>query len=108
MNIVLVCIFAIEAILKMIAFGLKCYFIDKWNAFDFLIVVLSLVAVDDSLLSFKVNALRIIRIVRLLRGIKSSKGLQKLLKALWLSLMEIGDVMIILFLIFFTFAVAGM
>lgn len=92
----------------MIAHGIKFYFLETWNKFDFVIVILSLVALDDSLFSFKVNSLKIIRVARLLRMIKASKGLRHLLKTFWLSLGNIGNVGMLLFLIFFTFTVAGM
>jgi hypothetical protein len=92
----------------MIAHGPKFYFLENWNKFDFAIVVLSMLALDESLFSVKVTALRIIRVARLLRMIKASKGLRHLLKALWLSFTNIINVGMILFLVFFTFSVAGM
>lgn len=107
-NIVFISFFALEAALKLIGFGPRFYFLDTWNRFDFLIVILSIIASNADLFHFKVTALRIIRVARLLRMIKSSKGLKNLLKALWLSLKNIVNVSLILFLIFFSFSVAGM
>ena len=107
-NFIFISIFALEAVLKLIGLGLRFYFLDTWNRFDFLIVILSILAIDEDIFSFKVTALRIIRVARLLRMVKSSKGLKNLLKALWLSLKNIVNVAMILFLIFFTFSVAGM
>lgn len=107
-NIIFVSIFAAEAAMKMIAHGIKFYFLETWNKFDFVIVILSLIALDESLFSFKVNALRIIRVARLLRMIKASKGLRHLLKTLWLSMGNIANVGMLLFLTFFTFSVAAM
>lgn len=94
--------------MKMIAHGIRFYFLETWNKFDFVIVLLSLIALDETIFSFKVNALRIIRVARLLRMIKASKGLRHLLKTLWLSMGNIANVGMLLFLIFFTFTVAGM
>jgi hypothetical protein len=107
-NLVFVLIFALEATFKMIAHGVNFYFLENWNKFDFIIVVLSVLALDDSLFSIKFTALRIIRVTRLLRMVKASKGLRHLLKALLLSLVNIINVSMILFLVFFTFSVAGM
>lgn len=107
-NFVFLGIFAFECIFKMIAYGFKFYFLDNWNRFDLLIVILSIIASDESIFPFKITALRIIRVARLLRMVKASKGLRNLLKALWLSLGNIMNVGMILFLIFFTFSVAGM
>lgn len=107
-NMIFISIFTLEAILKLIGLGVKYYFLDTWNRFDFIIVLLSILAMDEDIFQFKANALRIIRVARLLRMVKTSKGLKNLLKALWLSLKNIVNVAMILFLIFFTFSVAGM
>lgn len=68
--------FTIEMVLKLTAYGFKYYWYVNWNKFDFIIVILSLVAIDESLLQDKlginVTALRIIRITRLLRMVKTS------------------------------------
>jgi hypothetical protein len=69
-NIIFVSIFAMEAVLKLIGFGIRYYFLDTWNIFDFIIVILSLLAADESLFSFKVNVFRIIRVARLLKMVK--------------------------------------
>jgi len=45
-NIVFVSIFAIEATMKIIAYGIRHYFLENWNRFDFVIVILSIVALD--------------------------------------------------------------
>lgn len=107
-NLIFVGIFTIECILKICAHGFKYYWHIDWNKFDFIIVIMSLVAIDESLFSFNVTALRIIRVARLLRMIKTSKGLRHLLKTLYMSLGNIVNVGLLMFLIFFTFAVAGM
>jgi len=107
-NMIFVIIFAIEACMKLIAYGFRYYFLENWNRFDFIIVLLSVVALDDSLFSFRVNALRIIRVAKLLRMVKASKGLRHLLKTMWLSLSNIANVGMLLFIVFFTFSVAGL
>lgn len=107
-NIIFVSIFAAEAAMKMTAHGPKFYFLETWNKFDFVIVLLSLIALDESIFTFKVNALRIIRVARLLRMVKASKGLRHLLKTLWLSMGNIANVGTLLLLIYFVFTVAGM
>lgn len=79
-NIFFVVIFTIEMILKIIAYGFKYYWHVNWNKFDFVIVVMSLIAIDErflqSHLNFNVTALRIIRVSRLLRMVKTSKSLR--------------------------------
>jgi hypothetical protein len=48
-NIIFISIFALEALLKLIGFGLRYYFLDTWNRFDFLIVILSIIAIDEDI-----------------------------------------------------------
>lgn len=107
-NIAFVLIFSLEAIIKLIGLGFSQYFREKWNLFDLIIVILSILTSTETLFPFKINSIRIIRIARLLRMVKASKGLRNLLKALFLSVLSIVNVVEILSLVLFTFSVAGM
>jgi hypothetical protein len=98
-------------VLKITAHGFKYYWHVNWNKFDFIIVIMSLVAINETLLqnlNFNVTALRIIRVSRLLRMVKTSEGLRSLLKTLYMSLGNILTTTSLLLLILFTFTVAGM
>jgi voltage-dependent calcium channel L type alpha-1D len=91
-NLFFVIIFTCEMALKITAYGFMYYWHVNWNKFDFIIVVMSLVAVNESLMqsiNFNVTALRIIRVSRLLRMVKTSQGLRSLLKTLYMSLSNI-------------------
>ena len=46
-NLVFVIIFTIEMILKIVAYGFKYYWHVNWNKFDFVIVMMSLIAIDE-------------------------------------------------------------
>lgn len=46
-NLVFVVFFTIEMIVKITAYGRKYYWYVNWNKFDFIIVILSLIAVDE-------------------------------------------------------------
>ena len=111
-NYSFVVFFTAELILKITSYGFKYYWYVNWNKFYFIIVIMSLVALDERMLeeklNFNVTALRIIRVSRLLRMVKTSEGLRTLLKTLFMSLGNIINTALLLFLILFTFAVAGM
>jgi len=110
-NLSFVAFFTIELTLKITAYGFKYYWYVNWNKFDFIIVILSLIALEEKLLTqmnFNVTALRIIRVSRLLRMVKTSEGLRTLLKTLFMSLGNIINTAALLMLILFTFSVAGM
>jgi hypothetical protein len=110
-NISFVIIFTLEMLFKIISYGFKYYWHVNWNKFDFIIVIMSLIAIDETLLenlNFNITALRIIRVSRLLRMVKTSKSLRQLLKTLYMSLGNILQTASLLCLILFTFTVAGM
>lgn len=110
-NYAFVIIFTFEMIIKITAYGFRYYWHVNWNKFDFIIVIMSLVFIDEEAienLNFNVTALRIIRVSRLLRMVKTSEGLRSLLKTLYMSLGNIFTTASLLLLILFTFTVAGM
>jgi hypothetical protein len=103
--------FTLEMVLKITAYGIQYYWYVNWNKFDFIVVIFSLIALDEQALSnlgFNVTALRIIRVSRLLRMVKTSEGLRTLLKTLYMSIGNILNTAALLALIIFTFTVAGM
>jgi voltage-gated sodium channel len=58
-------LFAVEAILKLTVYGSR-YFKDKWNVFDFLVLVLSIGALSLYSASVKLgSAITVIRAFRL-------------------------------------------
>lgn len=42
LNLVFTVIFIIEAIMKLVAYGIKGYFYSGWNKFDFFVVITSI------------------------------------------------------------------
>ena len=110
-NYSFVLIFTLEAVFKIGAFGLKYYWWVSWNKFDFVILLFSLLSLNETLfetLNINVTVFRIIKVTRLLKMLKTSKGLRSLLKTLYMSLPNIIATAALLSLLLFTFAVAGM
>lgn len=110
--------FTAEIFLKVFALGLRGYFYQDWNKFDFLVVVCGIIdLVMNSLFSeeisfFKIGpkilrALRIFRIGRLLRLMKKFDGIIKLLKTLFFSIPMILNVLGLVLLIFFIYTIIG-
>ncbi|CAF4286032.1 unnamed protein product, partial [Adineta steineri] len=58
-NTTFTALFTVESILKIIAFGLRNYFKDKWNAFDFITVLGSIADVLVTEFRFKPQASQI-------------------------------------------------
>ena len=76
-NLFFVVFFTVEMVVKITAYGWTYYWYVSWNKFDFVIVMLSLVAVDEALLeSMNVNVtkIRIMRVARLIRLVKTTES----------------------------------
>ncbi|MED6268101.1 Sodium channel protein type 2 subunit alpha [Characodon lateralis] len=113
-NIVFIVVFTGECLLKMIALR-HYFFINGWNIFDFIVVILSIVGtflanvIEQYFVSptlFRV--IRLARIGRVLRLIKSAKGIRTLLFALMMSLPALFNIGLLLFLVMFIYAIFGM
>ena len=109
-------IFIIECIIKIIAYNFNGYFHIKWNRFDFIVVVTSIldIVVENIginqifLKKFQiVKILRVLRVLRVLRLVKVVKGLNKIIQTLTWSLSALADVFILMILIFGIFAALG-
>ena len=98
-------IFIVEAALKIIAVAprIQRYFMDGWNLFDFLIIVLALV---PSTGQFAMIA-RLARLLRVLRLITAIKELRLIIAALMRSIPSVGHVMMLMSIIVYIYAVMG-
>lgn len=70
---VFVLIFLIEAIVKLKALGVKKYFKDNWNIFDFFIVVISLPSILTFVPFFAGHSFSFVKVLRLFRMIRLVK-----------------------------------
>eukprot|EP00756_Hemistasia_phaeocysticola_P019247 Hpha_TRINITY_DN15647_c4_g2::TRINITY_DN15647_c4_g2_i1::g.101185::m.101185/K04838/SCN5A; voltage-gated sodium channel type V alpha len=109
-DFVFIGVFTVEAILKWLALGLRGYFGDQWNRFDFSILVVSLIGASISLYAKGapiLSVFRALRLGRLTRVIRTATGVRALLRTLWLSLPGLTNVAGLLLLFFFLYAVVG-
>ena len=110
-NTFFIVFFVLEGSMKIIAYGFKYYWYINWNKFDFVVVFLSLIVVEESwleALGINTSALRIIRVMRLFRLIKVSDSLRSLLKTVIISMANIFTTALLLLLLLFTFSIVGM
>uniref|UniRef100_A0A8C4XC68 Sodium channel protein n=1 Tax=Erpetoichthys calabaricus TaxID=27687 RepID=A0A8C4XC68_ERPCA len=110
-NTVLTAIFAIEAFLKILAFNLLPYLSNGWNAFDFIIVMLSFVdwgLTAANFKSFDISVIRSFRMLRVFKLAKSWKTLNVLITVIFASLKEMGNLTVIVVIVIYIFAVIGM
>lgn len=98
---VILAVFVIEMLLKIYAFRLS-YFMNGWNIFDFIIVLIALLPTYGAL-----SILRAFRIFRALRLIKNVPKLRFIVEALFHSLPSLSWIFVLLSLVFYVFAVVG-
>lgn len=97
--------FLIEIIIRMAAEQRFSEFFKKgWNVFDFVIVVVSLIPLDDAEYALIARMLRLFRVMRLISFIPE---LRVLVTALISALPRMGYVALLMFIIFYLYAVVG-
>uniref|UniRef100_A0A672F2P8 Voltage-dependent T-type calcium channel subunit alpha-1H n=1 Tax=Salarias fasciatus TaxID=181472 RepID=A0A672F2P8_SALFA len=115
-NYVFTFIFVIEALLKLVAFGIHRFFKDRWNQLDVAIVALSIMGI--TLEELKMNAalpinptiiriMRVLRIARVLKLLKMATGMRALLDTVMQALPQVGNLGLLFMLLFFIYAALG-
>lgn len=101
-------VFLAEAVMKLIALGPRQYFREKWNIFDFLLVMGSIPSLVPSLTEVEVSSIvRIFRVARFLRIARSASGLRRQFETLLLSLPSLANIGGLLLLVYVVFAILG-
>lgn len=97
--------FAFEIALKLYVEKNKIdFFRSKWNVFDFVVVLVSIIPLS----SFEsVAIVRLLRIFRVLRLITVNDNIKKLLIALEGAIPAIGNIVILMFIVFYIYAIIG-
>lgn len=97
--------FLVEILVRMVAEGsLRAFFRKGWNVFDFVIVVASLIPVEDSEAALLGRLLRVFRVLRLVSIIPE---LRILLNAFLHAIPRMGYVSLLMFVIFYIYAAVG-
>jgi len=97
--------FLAEILIRMAAEErIRDFFKNAWNVFDFLIVTISLIPIDESEMVLLARLLRIFRVLRLVSMIPE---LRVLMNALVIAIPRIGYVALLMFIIFYIFGAVG-
>ncbi|CAD5219442.1 unnamed protein product [Bursaphelenchus okinawaensis] len=113
LNLLFTGVFAFEAVFKIIALNPKNYFGDRWNAFDFVIVLGSFIDIIYGKLSpgsniISINFFRLFRVMRLVKLLARGEGIRTLLWTFMKSFQALPYVALLIVLLFFIYAVIGM
>ncbi len=105
LDILVTLIFLAEITIRFIGEPIKRdFFKNGWNVFDTLVVMISLIPIDDSDL---VLVARLVRVFRVLRMISIVPELRMLLGSLLKALPQLGYVILLMFIIFYIYAAIG-
>ncbi|XP_030067538.1 voltage-dependent T-type calcium channel subunit alpha-1H isoform X2 [Microcaecilia unicolor] len=115
-NYVFTIVFVFEALLKLVAFGFRRFFKDRWNQLDLAIVLLSIMGI--TLEEIEINAslpinptiiriMRVLRIARVLKLLKMATGMRALLDTVVQALPQVGNLGLLFMLLFFIYAALG-
>jgi len=97
--------FAVEITIRMLVTPrFKDFFKSGWNVFDTIIVVGSLIPIDDNEMVLLARLLRIFRVLRLISFIPE---LRMLVGALLKSIPRMGYIVLLMFVIFYMYAAVG-
>ncbi|XP_036367714.1 voltage-dependent calcium channel type A subunit alpha-1 isoform X2 [Octopus sinensis] len=112
-NIAFTILFTIECVLKLLGFGLKNYFRDRWNLFDFIIVIGSIIDVVttnvlSSASSFRTGSFRLFRAARLIKLLRQGYTIRLLLWTFLQSFKALPYVCLLIAMLFFIYAIIGM
>ncbi|WP_419811565.1 ion transporter [Bacterioplanoides sp.] len=98
-------IFLLEITIRFIAEpNKKRFFHNGWNVFDTLVVLVSLIPIEDSDMAL---IGRLVRIFRVLRMVSIIPELRTLLNSLLRALPQLGYVLLLMFIIFYIYAAIG-
>ena len=97
--------FLIEIMIKLYAEEKTMdFFKSAWNVFDFIIVVITIVPLDNSAIA---PIARVFRIFRVLRLLTSRPELKKIIDMLIKAIPSIIDIVILMFIVFYIYAIVG-
>ncbi|KAE8283079.1 Voltage-dependent T-type calcium channel subunit alpha-1 [Larimichthys crocea] len=108
--------FVLESVLKLIAFGFRRFFKDRWNQLDLAIVLLSVMGITLEEIEISaalpinptiIRIMRVLRIARVLKLLKMATGMRALLDTVVQALPQVGNLGLLFMLLFFIYAALG-
>ncbi|XP_013381725.1 two pore calcium channel protein 1 [Lingula anatina] len=107
-NILFVCVYSLEAFLKILGLGVVKYFTNGWNIFDFLVTVSSVVGVFGEFYDDSFYYIMVLRPFRLLRLFKIKRRYRDVLGTMMILSNRMVSLAIVMLLSFYFFSVIGM
>ncbi|XP_066018881.1 two pore channel protein 1 isoform X2 [Pocillopora verrucosa] len=102
-HIVFICIYAVEASLKLLGLGFRKYFLSGWNIFDFFVTVAGFIGAVSASFSFIVC----LRPLRLLLLFKLKERYRDLFETIGVLLPRMARVAVVILLMYYSFGIIG-
>ena len=111
-DVVFVCLFGLEAALKMFALGVKKYFASGWNLMDFVIVFIgaigAILELSGSATMQAARSMRSFRALRPMRMAARAEGMRIVIEALFQAVPPIMNVALVCILFYLIFGILGL
>ncbi|XP_060581859.1 two pore channel protein 1-like [Ruditapes philippinarum] len=107
-SIAFVCIYCVEAMIKVLGKGPLEYFTNGWDLFDFLVTILSLAGVLGEAYYDSFYYVTVLRPFRLLRLFKIKKRYRDVLGTLFMLMNRLSGLVIVIILVYYFFAIIAM
>ena len=111
-DVVFVCLFSLEAAIKMFALGIKKYFASGWNLMDFVIVVIgaigAILELSGSATMQAARSMRSFRALRPMRMAARAEGMRIVIEALFQAIPPIMNVALVCILFYLIFGILGL
>ncbi|XP_059149690.1 two pore channel protein 1-like [Physella acuta] len=107
-SILFVCIYSIEAVIKILGRGPLDYFTKGWDVFDFLVTVVTVVGVFGEIFENSFYYVMVLRPFRLLRLFKIKKRYRDVLGTLFVLFSKLFSLAICIIIVYYFYAIIGM
>nr|KAI8738376.1 two pore calcium channel protein 1-like [Biomphalaria glabrata] len=107
-SISFICIYSIEAVIKILGRGPYDYFTRGWDLFDFLVTLVSVVGVFGEIFENSFYYVMILRPFRLLRLFKLKKRYRDVLGTLFVLFSKLMSLAICIIIVYYFYAIIGM
>ena len=115
LNFIFYCVFLFEMLIKMLATGLRMYFRDPYNTFDFFVVIVSTIDIltqqfaDNKSTGYEaIQALRVFRLLRVFKLAKVWTEFNYILITVFKTLKKVAPFSVLVLIVAFSFTILGL
>ena len=109
LSLIFIVLFTVEILMKIIALDLNNFFKDRWNMFDFAVILTSIVGLLFSIFNLSFAFIYVLRCARLLKLLELKKSYRNVMDSFMVIMVRrFASVSLVVILTYYSFAVVGM